>query len=76
MKRKILIGVLALGTLAGYGMGFKSMRCRAEHRRDAFERHVASVCVDAARDADRDERHERRGRHDRDEPQRGDDFER
>lgn len=49
MKRKILIAVLGLGTVLGYGAGFASLRCRAAHRREAFERHVASVCVDAAR---------------------------
>jgi hypothetical protein len=49
MKRRILIAVLALGTVGGFGMGFASMRCNARHRRAAFEQHVAKVCVDAAR---------------------------
>jgi len=56
MKRKILIGLLAFGTIGGYAAGFGSMRCRAEHRRERFEDHVASVCVEAARRADRDDR--------------------
>jgi hypothetical protein len=56
MKRKILIGLLAMGTVGGFAAGFGSMRCRAEHRRERFEHHVASVCVEAARDADRHER--------------------
>lgn len=49
MKRRLLIALLALGTVGGYGFGFASMRCHAKHRRDALERHVAKVCVDAAR---------------------------
>jgi hypothetical protein len=51
MKRRILIALLALGTVGGYGVGFASMRCRAHARQGAFERHVAKVCVDAARNA-------------------------
>lgn len=53
MKRKIVIGLLAAGTIAGYAGGFASMRCHGKQRREAFERRVAAVCVDAARDADR-----------------------
>ena len=49
MRRRILIALLALGTVGGYGMGFATMRCRAHSRREAFEQHVAKVCVDAAR---------------------------
>ena len=48
MRRKILIAVLALGTLGGYASGFAHMRCNARARRAAFEAHVATVCVDAA----------------------------
>jgi hypothetical protein len=50
MKRRILIALLTLGTIGGYGVGFASMRCRAQARHGAFERHVAKVCVDAARE--------------------------
>ena len=50
MRRKLLIGLLALGTFGGYAMGFASMRHNARWRRAAFERHVAELCVDAARD--------------------------
>lgn len=53
MRRQITIALLALGTVAGYASGFSSLRCRAEARRDAFQRHVASICVDAAREAER-----------------------
>jgi hypothetical protein len=52
MRRKISIVLLALGTLGGYASGFASLRCRADHRRADFERHVAALCVDAARGAD------------------------
>ena len=52
MRRKITIALLALGTIGGYAGGFASLRCHAKHRRAAFERHVASLCVDAARSSD------------------------
>ncbi len=52
MRRQITITLLALGTVLGYGSGFASMRCGAESRRDASQRHVASLCVNAAREAD------------------------
>lgn len=49
MKRRILIVLLGAGTVLGYGAGFASMRWHGQHRRAAFERHVAETCVDAAR---------------------------
>jgi hypothetical protein len=49
MKRRLLIALLAFGTIGGYGAGFASMGCHARARRAAMERHVARVCVDAAR---------------------------
>ncbi len=54
-KRKIAIVLLSIGTIVGFASGFASMRGRACARRDAFERHVAEVCVDAARRDDRGE---------------------
>ena len=51
MKRRILIAVLALGTVGGYAAGFASLGRCGKWRREAFERHVAKVCVDAARGA-------------------------
>jgi hypothetical protein len=51
IRRKILIAVLGLGTVLGFAGGFASMRACGSHRREAFERHVAKVCVDAARGA-------------------------
>ena len=48
MRRRIKVAVLALGVLVGYGSAFCG--AHAHHvRREAFERHVALVCVDAAR---------------------------
>ena len=49
MKRRILVVLFALGTIGGFASGISSMRWRAHHRREAFEQHVARVCVDAAR---------------------------
>ncbi|MGE0789203.1 MAG: hypothetical protein AB7S26_26250 [Sandaracinaceae bacterium] len=54
MKRRLLIALFALGTVAGFGSGISSMACwhhRAEQRRAAFEQHVADVCVEAAQRA-------------------------
>ncbi len=51
MKRKLLIALLAFGTVGGFGSGIASMACFHHHaaeRRAAFERHVADVCVEAA----------------------------
>ncbi len=52
MKRKIVIALLTLGTVGGFASGIASMSCRSKHRREAFEKHIADVCVRAARDAD------------------------
>lgn len=48
MRRSVKIVVLGLGVLLGYGSGFAGL-CAHRHRREAFERHVARVCVEAAR---------------------------
>lgn len=47
-RRKLLIGLLAFGTVGGFASGFASMGCRAHARRHAFERHVSELCADAA----------------------------
>lgn len=47
MKRKILIGVLAAGTVLGFGAGFGSMH-HHHHRRDRMVQHLTRVCVDSA----------------------------
>lgn len=49
MRHRLLVVLLALGTVAGYGSGFASLSCRAHARRAAFERHVAHVCAEAAK---------------------------
>jgi hypothetical protein len=50
--RKLLIGVLAFGTVAGYASGFASFgHCATRHheaRRAAFEARVADVCTRSA----------------------------
>ena len=51
--KKFLIALLAAGTIGGYAWGFHSMRWHRWQHRQAFERHVAQICVDAARDRDR-----------------------
>ncbi len=47
--RRVLIALFALGTLGGYGSAIATGSCHARARRAAWERHVASLCVDAAR---------------------------
>jgi hypothetical protein len=44
-----LIALLALGAVGGYASGIAGLACRHRERAAAFERHVAQVCVDAAR---------------------------
>ena len=53
MRRRILIAVLALGTVLGFGAGFASLHHRgcAHHGRygsAAFEERVSELCADAA----------------------------
>ncbi len=60
MRRKIILGLLLMGTVLGFGAGVARLIWhshhpgafrgygRMHHRRAAFERHVADVCVDAA----------------------------
>jgi len=52
MRRRIAIVLLTLGTIGGYGAGFASLRCHSGQRRQAFEQHIAKVCVDAAKQAE------------------------
>ncbi|MBI5517638.1 MAG: hypothetical protein HY909_27960 [Deltaproteobacteria bacterium] len=56
MRRRILIVLLSLGVVGGFGSGIAHLaHCRGHHRarREAFERHVAQVCTQAALDATR-----------------------
>ncbi len=50
--RKLLIGVFAFGTCAGFGSGFAAIGHCHQHRRAQLERHVAQVCIEAARSVD------------------------
>ena len=45
MPRRILMGLLALGAFGGFWSGFHH---RYHDRHEAFERHVADLCSDAA----------------------------
>jgi hypothetical protein len=49
MRRPFLILLLALGAILGFGSGIHQLRWHSWARRAAFERHVAEICVDAAR---------------------------
>ena len=55
IKRRILIAILGLGTIAGFGSGFAhtawAIRHHHDSRRAAFEQHIADVCVEAAKRA-------------------------
>lgn len=47
MRHRVLMVLFAIGTIAGYASGFRSMaRCHGE-KRQAFERHMGSDCGDA-----------------------------
>ncbi|WP_394822675.1 hypothetical protein [Pendulispora albinea] len=52
-KQKVLAILLALGAVGGYSLGFMSLHCHGHSRRAAFERHIAQICTDAARDSKR-----------------------
>ena len=47
--RRVLIALFALGTIGGYGSAIAGASCHAHARRAAFERHVAHVCAEAAK---------------------------
>jgi len=49
MRQRLLVGLLAFGGLGGYVGGFVSLARHSHQRREAFERHMAQVCIDAAR---------------------------
>ena len=51
MRRDLRIALLTAGVLLGFGSGFHTLRMRQWERRQAWERHVAGLCVDAARGA-------------------------
>jgi hypothetical protein len=47
--RRVLIALFALGTLGGYGSAIAAASCHARARHDAYERHVAHICAEAAK---------------------------
>lgn len=49
MRRDLRIALLAAGVVVGFGSGFHALRMRHWERRLAWERHMAGLCVDAAR---------------------------
>ncbi len=51
MRRRILMVLLALGAVGGYASGFAHMRACHRGREAAYERHVADVCLNAAKGA-------------------------
>ena len=51
MRRDLRIALLTAGVLLGFGSGFHGLRMRHWERRQAWERHIAGLCVDAARGA-------------------------
>ena len=53
MRPSIKIPLLAIGAVLGYGSFFHAMFHHRNHR-DAWERHVADVCVGAARNVKTD----------------------
>ena len=48
MRRKGLIFVLALGSIAGFASGLYGCHYHGVERRQAFEDHVADICTRAA----------------------------
>lgn len=55
MKRKLLIVVLALGTVGGFASGFASMCRHAKWRRHHWKETVTEICSDAVKQAQRGE---------------------
>ena len=51
MRRELRIVLLTAGVFLGFGSGFHALRMRHWEHRLAWERHVAGLCVDAARGA-------------------------
>ena len=52
IKRRIVMGLLVLGTVGGFAVGVKSLSCHAKHRREHWKNEVAETCVRAAKNLD------------------------
>jgi hypothetical protein len=70
MMRRVIMGLLVLGTVVGFGAGFARRHMGHRGHEQLMDR-VADECVDAARRADRRDREGRRPPDRRDE-RRGD----
>jgi hypothetical protein len=44
MRRRLVIALLALGTIGGYASGFASLRHHSECRRAWMEEHASQTC--------------------------------
>ena len=53
MMRKLVMVLLALGTIVGFGSGMARWHHERRHGRDRFMDRVAEECVQAARRVDR-----------------------
>ncbi|HUM09975.1 MAG TPA: hypothetical protein VLT82_03395 [Myxococcaceae bacterium] len=51
MRRDLRIALLTAGVVLGFGSGVHALRMRHWERRLAWERHMAALCVEAARGA-------------------------
>jgi len=49
MRRDLRIVLLSAGVVLGFGSGFHALRMRHWEQRLAWERHMAGLCVEAAR---------------------------
>ncbi len=57
MRRRALIFVLALGAVAGFASGLYGCHYHRFERHQAFEEHIADVCVRAAERSRNHEQH-------------------
>ncbi len=62
IKRKIVMGLLLLGTVGGFASGFARLGCHGKQRREAFEAKVAETCVRAAQRVEREDGRDREDR--------------
>ena len=48
IRRKIVIGLLGIGTVVGFGTGFASVHHHRGDHREEMARNLAAVCVESA----------------------------
>ncbi|NUP08536.1 MAG: hypothetical protein HOW73_21005 [Polyangiaceae bacterium] len=56
IKRRIIMGLLALGTIGGFAAGFGSLACHGRERRERWKEEVAETCIRAAKNVDAEDR--------------------